>query len=505
MSKKLINSPDSCVEDLVHGLLYANPMLTQVQGCNALVHSSIGTLREEQVTLISGGGSGHEPAHAGYIGNGCIHGAVLGHVFASPSVQSIYNTIRVAAGSKGIILVVKNYTGDRLNFGMALEKAKQEGVHGKMIIVDDDCALPPGKGITGGRGIAGTVLVHKICGALAANGHSVDHIFDFMQIILPNIRTMGVALSMCHLPSQIHHPSNRLAGERAIEIGMGIHGEQGREQAELPQSNAAKYIASVMVESVLTRLGLNNDDEDAEDDREVVVLLNNLGCLPALEMGIVLKEVTEKLLEHSCRPVRIYSGSFMTSLDMNGVSLSILNLSLLGIEMREHVLACLDHPTNAPAWIPAFPIPSSSKDHFDVTKRTIQPVLKENASDITASTAHVVESLRVNVDVLNVVRLVCNRIIAVEPQLSEYDAVCGDGDCGTVMKKGASAVLVLCDQIQVDHGVAIPRFLDQVADAVSASMGGTSGVLLEICFRAMSSHFSSKVSALSPSPSLRSS
>lgn len=386
--------------------------------------------------------------------------------------------------------MVKNYTGDRLNFGMALEKAKQEGIHGKMIIVDDDCALPPGKGITGGRGIAGTVLVHKICGALAANGHSVDHIFDFMQIILPNIRTMGVALSMCHLPSQIHHPSNRLAGERAIEIGMGIHGEQGREQAELSTTNAAKHIATVMVESTLSRLGLANGD-DVEEDREVVVLLNNLGCLPALEMGIVLKEVVEKLLEHACRPVRIYSGSFMTSLDMNGVSLSILNLSLLGIEMREHVLSCLDHPVNSPAWTPALPIPT---DHFDVKKRTIQPIFKEKTgATAVAATGDASDSHRVNVDILNVVRLVCNRIMAVEPQLSEYDAVCGDGDCGTVMKKGASAVLALCDQTTVDHGVSIPQFLDQVADAVSASMGGTSGVLLEICFRAMSSHFSSKV------------
>jgi dihydroxyacetone kinase len=462
-----------------------------VKGCNAVVHANITEIREQQVTLISGGGSGHEPAHAGFIGNACIHGAVLGHVFASPSVLSIYNTIKVAAGSKGIILIVKNYTGDRLNFGMALEKAKQEGIAGKMIIVDDDCALAPGKGITGGRGIAGTVLVHKICGSLAANGHSVDSIFDFMQILLPNLRTMGVALSMCQLPSQTHFTSNRLSGARSIEIGMGIHGEQGREQAELPETNAAKYISTVLVEANLSRLGLLTSYLD--EDREVVVLLNNLGCLPQLEMGIVMKEVIEHLLRNHCRPVRIFSGSFMTSLDMNGVSLSLLDVSTIGLEMKEQILYCLDQHVTAPSWPSSIHIESESF-HFDLSKRVLAP------PEYRAPSSQIMDNKQASILIdptsmcVQIIRAICNKVISIEPQLSKFDAICGDGDCGNVMKKGAVAVLAVCDQLRLEQKLSVSCFLDTIANAVSESMGGTSGVLLEICFRSMSSYFSSKVS-----------
>jgi dihydroxyacetone kinase len=476
------------VTDFIEGLLYTNPNLVKVQGCNAVIHANITKIREQQVTLISGGGSGHEPAHASYIGNACIHGAVLGHVFASPSVQSIYNTIKIAAGPMGIILIVKNYTGDRLNFGMALEKAKQEGIHGKMIIVDDDCALAPGKGITGGRGIAGTVLVHKICGSLAANGHSVDSIYDFMQILLPNLRTMGVALSMCHLPNQTHFTSNRLSGTRSIEIGMGIHGEQGREQAELPETNAAKYISAILVEAILSRLGLLTSYLD--EDREVVVLLNNLGCLPQLEMGIVMKEVVEHLLRNNCRPIRIFSGSFMTSLDMNGVSLSLLNLSTVGPEMQEQILFCLDQHVTAPAWSAATPLVSEAS--FDLSKRVIAPLGLQAPSSQNGTDEQAIFWIEPASMCVQMVRAICNKIISIEPQLSEFDAICGDGDCGDVMKKGAVAVLTVCDQLSLEQKVSVSRFLDTIANAVSESMGGTSGVLLEICFRSMSSYFSSK-------------
>lgn len=425
-----------------------------------------------------------------------LSGAVLGHVFASPSVKSIYSTIRVAAGSKGILLVVKNYTGDRLNFGMALEKLKSEGVEGKMLIVDDDCALPPGKGITGGRGIAGTVLVHKIVGALASKGTSLDDIYRFATDILPHLRTMGVALSMCHLPGQSAAvTANRLAGDRAIEIGMGIHGEQGRERADLPPTEAATYIAEVMVEAVLSRLNLLpvSAVDAAGAMRPVVLLINNLGSLPEMEMAIVTKDVTERLLHYRCLPVRIYSGSFMTSLDMNGVSVSVLDLSVLSEQTVSTVLASLDLPTSAPGWKASFSTESIS--HFNLSNR----VIAENASSASATAESAVAvgsssslSASSSALVLNVIRAICTSIAASESLLSEYDAICGDGDCGLVMKKGAEEVEAVTQRLRESaDSLHATELLDTIADAVSRAMGGTSGALLEICFRAMSSHIAS--------------
>ena len=162
MSKKLINDAASCVNDAVEGLLLTDARLMRVGNLNILVRQDILQIRDTYVSIISGGGSGHEPAHAGFVGEGMLSAAVCGNVFASPSVSAIVAAIRVCGGKKGVLLVVKNYTGDRLNFGMAMEKAKQEGIACQMVIVDDDCALQKGKGITGGRGVAGTVFIHKV-------------------------------------------------------------------------------------------------------------------------------------------------------------------------------------------------------------------------------------------------------------------------------------------------------------------------------------------------------
>lgn len=186
-SKKLINSPASVVPDAVEGLLLTDSRLIRVSNLNIVVRRDINESKEKYVSIIAGGGAGHEPAHAGFIGEGMLSGAVIGNVFASPSVSAILAAIRVVSGPKGVLLVVKNYTGDKLNFGMAMEKARQEKINVKMVIVDDDCALPIGKGITGGRGVAGTTFVHKIAGAAAAAGLSLDEGIYIYTYIYMNI------------------------------------------------------------------------------------------------------------------------------------------------------------------------------------------------------------------------------------------------------------------------------------------------------------------------------
>jgi len=481
MEKKLINTPETCVDDLVSGLLYMNPKLCKIEGYNAVVRSDILNIKDNYVTLISGGGSGHEPAHAGFIGDNMLSAAVLGNVFASPSVASILATIRVTAGSKGVLLIVKNYTGDRLNFGMALELAKREGIEGMLVIVDDDCALPTSKGITGGRGIAGTVLVHKIAGAVAGSGASLQEVFDAANSAIHSVRTLGVALTTCTLPGV--KSSTRLSAPYAIEIGMGIHGEPGRENAELPTTNAAKYIAEVLVDGTVTAL----TTVPFSLSKEIVILVNNLGSLPALEMSVMIKEIVDLLRSKSYLPVRIYAGPLMTSLDMNGISLSILSLPL---DRQEKVLAWLDSPVTAPSWISGSVLAYTS-DGILIQNNSIT-VANDNNKSIISSSFHMSTNTA-----LVIVRTICQTIIEAEPLLSEYDSLCGDGDCGMVMKKGATQLHHDFETMFAESVFTIiidcACLCDIIANSISASMGGTSGALLELCFRSMSSYFVKQV------------
>lgn len=222
--KKLVNENESAVKHAIDGLLLSNSNLSRVGELNVVVRSDIGKIKNEQVTLICGGGSGHEPAHAGYIGNGMLSGAVLGNVFASPSVSLILAAIRVCAGTHGVLVIVKNYTGDRLNFGMAVERARSEGLKAEMVVVEDDCALPLGKGITGGRGVAGTIFVHKVAGAAAVAGCSLSDVRAKAVLASEKIGTLGMALSICTLPGCL--PANRLKTD-CMEMAIGIHGEPG--------------------------------------------------------------------------------------------------------------------------------------------------------------------------------------------------------------------------------------------------------------------------------------
>ena len=215
-SKKLINSPSGVVPDAVEGLLLTDSRIRRVANLNIVVRCDIESAKQKYVSIISGGGAGHEPAHAGFVGEGMLSGAIFGNVFASPSVSAILAAIRVCSGSKGVLLIVKNYTGDKLNFGMAMEKARQEKINVKMVIVDDDCALPVGKGITGGRGVAGTVFVHKVAGAAAAAGLSLEEVHAEATNSVKLIGTLGVALTTCTIPGA--PSSQRLSGPRTYEV-----------------------------------------------------------------------------------------------------------------------------------------------------------------------------------------------------------------------------------------------------------------------------------------------
>lgn len=261
-----------------------------------------------------------------------LSAAVLGNVFASPSVAAILAAIRVVAGPKGVLLIVKNYTGDRLNFGMAAELAKQEGVDVQMVIVADDCALPLGKGITGGRGLAGTIFVHKVAGSHAARGAGLAEVHAAATSAAAMTGTLGVALTTCTVPGT--PASTRLAKPGLIEVGMGIHGEPGREQMQLPSTGAADAIVDILLSGILNSEPSCPDTGAAPEStmrklgysagQRVVVMVNNLGGLPVLELQIITRGVMLGLRERGLLPVRAYVGAFMTSLEMCGVSLSLL-------------------------------------------------------------------------------------------------------------------------------------------------------------------------------------
>ncbi|CAM0150565.1 unnamed protein product [Urochloa decumbens] len=336
--KKLINNPDDVVTEFIEGLVETYPGLQYLDGfpqIKVVLRADVERGAYDKVAVISGGGSGHEPAHAGFVGSGMLTAAVSGDVFASPPVDSILAAIRAVTGPMGCLLIVKNYTGDRLNFGLAAEQAKSEGYKMEMVIVGDDCALPPPRGIAGRRGLAGTILVHKVAGAAADAGLSLADVAAEAKHASEVVGTMGVALSVCTLPGQV--TSDRL-GPKQMELGLGIHGEPGVAVVDLQP-------VDVVVEHVFKQI-LSQETQYLPITRgsNAVLLINGLGATPIMELMIAArKAVPELQLEYGIAVDRVYTGTLMTSLDMAGLSITIM-------KSDENILKRLDAPTKAPAW-----------------------------------------------------------------------------------------------------------------------------------------------------------
>eukprot|EP00038_Savillea_parva_P012412 m.204500 g.204500 ORF g.204500 m.204500 type:complete len:607 (-) comp22552_c0_seq1:145-1965(-) len=487
-AKKFINNPTDVVDEMIEGVLATSPWLCKVAGHNVLVRKDIESVRERQVTLISGGGSGHEPAHAGYVGEGMLSAAVLGGMFASPSVSAILAAIQTCTvrGAPGCLLIVKNYTGDRLNFGLAVEKARSEGLNVEMVVVADDCALPRDKGITGRRGVAGTVFVHKVAGAAAAVGLPLDSVHAEALSAAESVGTLGVALSTCTLPGQ--PVSNRLQGNK-IEIGLGIHGEAGIRQIDHPVK------ADDLVDEMLTAItgGAQPYIAVSKDD-QVCVLINNLGGTPTLELYICARRAIAQLRAAGAHVIRAYVGPFMTSLEMQGVSLSVLQVDPL-------MLARLDAVTSAPAWahgsplhaapwteiapaLPSVTAPQASSASVvadgEPASSTVTTIPRAIATDGTPLEAHG-QLDRKKTEMM--LAAMCAALESEEPNLTKWDLIAGDGDCGMTLKRGADAVAsaLFADKLPLHSG---PALLTALADIVSESTGGTSGALIEVGLRA---------------------
>ena len=311
--KKIINNPDQVVIDMIQGMVLAHPdYIRKSENGNILVRKDAPVLGK--VGLVSGGGSGHEPSHGGYVGYGMLDAAVCGEVFTSPTPDQIYEAIKEVNSGNGVLLIIKNYTGDVMNFEMAKEMAEIDGIEVEFVVVNDDVAVEDSLYTAGRRGIAGTVFVHKIAGAKATSGASLQEVKEIANKVIANVRSMGMALSPCIVPAA--GKPNFILEEDEVEIGMGIHGEPGTHKEKI---STAKDITSHLVDKIL-------DDMDIKDKDEVAVMINGLGSTPLMELYIVNKTVNEILTNKNIRIYNTFVGEFMTSLEMAGYSVSILKL-----------------------------------------------------------------------------------------------------------------------------------------------------------------------------------
>lgn len=325
--KKIINNPENVVSEMLAGIEIANPAVKYLQGSEVIARREP---NKAKVALISGGGSGHEPSHAGYVGPGMLDAAVAGNVFASPSPDRILAAIHEVGGEKGVLLVIKDYSGDIMNFGMAAELAEMEGYKVLSVVTKDDVAVPDSTYSTGRRGIAGTVFVHKIAGAAAEAGKDLEAVRDVAQKVIDNTRSMGTALTPCVLPG-VGKPGFTLA-EDEMEIGMGIHGEPGVEKTGI---KTAHELAQILCDRILADMDYSGS--------EVAVLINGLGGTPLMELYILTREVDELLKAKGINPYKYYVGNYMTSLEMAGCSVSLLKLD-------EELKGYLDAAADTAAW-----------------------------------------------------------------------------------------------------------------------------------------------------------
>lgn len=411
--KKLINDVEHVVPDLLNGLVALNPHLALLAGRTIVVRADAAEAASRgEVALISGGGAGHEPAHAGYVGAGMLSAAVAGEVFTSPSVDAVLDAIRAVAGPAGVLLIVKNYTGDRLNFGLAAEIARAEGIDVEIVIVADDVALAVRGEHAGRRGLAGTVLVHRIAGAAAAAGLPLAEVARQAREAAAALGTMGVALSPCTVPAA-GTPGFTL-GEREIEWGLGIHGEAGVERAEL---ESAEAVAARLIARIAEDLAL-------ERGARVALLVNNLGGTPPGELDIVADAALRALAARGAVVERAWAGTFLSALEMAGISLSLLRVD-------EARLAALDSPTEAPAW------PARAGR---VAPQESRPV--PAAPEAARRTQGEGEGARLAHDAVlrRVIDAVCLKLRESEALLTEMDQRVGDGDLGISLSRAAQAI-----------------------------------------------------------------
>ncbi|HCT7898946.1 TPA: dihydroxyacetone kinase subunit DhaK [Enterobacter cloacae] len=441
MSRFFFNNRKQLVNDAIEGILISAPHgnLVKLDVDPAIRIVARSDWDKSRVAVISGGGSGHEPAHAGFVGKGMLTAAVCGDLFASPSVDAVLNAIVAVTGDRGCLLIVKNYTGDRLNFGLAAEKAKRYGLKVEMVIVADDIALPDNKQP---RGIAGTALVHKIAGYAAEHGKSLSEVRDIAQQACDNLWSLGVAMQTCNLPGSDEEEGRIKQGH--VELGLGIHGEPG---ASVVDTQNSKAIIDTLVTPLKAKAG----------DGRFAVLINNLGGVSALEMALLTKELAHSALKDNLAYL-IGPAPLVSALDMKGFSLTLLKLNDLFEKALHEEVETL-------GW---------QKPVAFAPLRTLEHSAIHDRVEFTPSA---------NPQVGEYVSVVTKTLIQLENRLNALDAKVGDGDTGSTFAQGAREIAQCLEENNLPLN-DVSTLLLLVGERLATVMGGSSGVLMSIFFTA---------------------
>uniref|UniRef100_A0A2C9M2E0 Triokinase/FMN cyclase n=1 Tax=Biomphalaria glabrata TaxID=6526 RepID=A0A2C9M2E0_BIOGL len=425
ISKKLINKVLDCERECNEGLVAVNTGISLVDGHNVVVRTDARDVAANgKVILISGGGSGHEPGHAGYVGKGGLTACAFGSVFTSPPPGCILAAVNAACQQqKGcqVLMIVTNYTGDRLNFGIACERARVKGHMTEMVVVGEDCALDSVDHSAGRRGLAGTMMIHKIAGAMSEQGKSLEDIVSYLNLVKSFLGTIGLSLSPCSVPGS--GPSFSLQSDE-MELGLGVHGEAGVRRMKIQTAREA-------VKTMMNHMRNPNTSThiDVKQGDRVALMVNNLGGTSVLEMNIVAKEAISYLEDIGVSVDRAYCGTFMTSLEMAGISITLLHIDDL---LLEYLGQC-----------------NKSSDR-----------------------------------VYKALRNACEQLVAMEKELNELDTQSGDGDCGSTLALGAKAILKKLGEstnpgLPLDCPHTLALSLGQITENV---MGGSSGALYSLFF-----------------------
>ncbi|KFA79101.1 hypothetical protein S40288_07016 [Stachybotrys chartarum IBT 40288] len=485
-AKHFSNDPVALVNAGLRAATFTNPSL-HFDPTHKVV-SLRSAASQPTVALVSGGGSGHEPSFAGFVGEGFLTAAVAGSVFASPSAEQVFRAVEAIGTDqpdRGVLVIIMNYTGDMLHFGMAVEKARAAGIKADLLVVGDDVGVGRSRGgRIGRRGLAGTVLVQKIAGAAAAGGASLEEVRRIAGLAGDNLATVGASLAHVHVPGR-QVTADELGD--AIEIGMGIHNEEGFGRVTTTLSG--------LVETMLKQL-LDQSDKDRayiqlSPGEEFVAMVNNLGGISVLELGAITAEVVDQLsTTYSLRPSRLLSGTYMTSLNGLGFSITLLKVA------DKSFLSLIDAPADAAGW--SAPVqPKNWANGIDTSKP--EPSQPKAGSETQSSTP---SNLQLDAQVApNKLRAALKSLIDAEPQVTKYDTVVGDGDCGLCLKTGAEAVLKYLDSpaATASQSDAL-RLVRDIAQVVEQNMDGTSGALYAIFVNSLAAGLQAAVAGQSPQP-----
>ncbi|KAK2729095.1 dihydroxyacetone kinase [Colletotrichum kahawae] len=468
-SKHFSNDPSALVIAGLRSLTDINPSVAFDEAQKTVFLRAAVT--DPKVAVISGGGSGHEPSFAGFVGKGLLSGAVAGSIFASPSADQVFRCL-LRLGSQrrgnGILVVIMNYTGDVLHFGMAVEKARAAGIRCDMLVVGDDVGVGRSRsGRVGRRGLAGTVIVQKIASALAAQGRDLSEVHTIASQVAENLVTVGASLSHVHVPGRA--PSgDELSSNEEVEIGMGIHNEEGFGRVK----DSLSGVVSTMLNQLLDQSDTDRAFIHLQKDDKVVLMVNNLGGLSQLELGAITNEVVSQLKGgHDIQPRIILSGTYMSSLNGLGFSITLLKV------IDESWVQLIDASTEASGWLPAITTADLPENQKATTSAQEEYIVTDEEPVGT--------NLRVDIAVAKpALTSALNHVIAAEPEVTKYDTLVGDGDCGLCLKTSAQAVLAYISQqqsLEADAG----KLVDNIARVVEGNMDGTSGALYAIFLNAL--------------------